>query len=57
MRHETDFQIDAEALIRTPAPIRDGFTLTRYRVSNFRSVPVGLAVAGPGRAPTRAAVL
>lgn len=57
MRHETDFPIDAEALTRTPAPIRDGFTLTRYRVSKLRSVPVGLAVAGPGRAPTRAAVL
>ncbi len=35
MRHETDFQIETEL----PALTRDeGFTLTRFRVSNFRSV-------------------
>ena len=35
MRHETDFQIDADITLTAP---RDGFTLTRFRVTNFRSV-------------------
>ncbi len=45
MRHETEFQIHKNATAAPdadadkPAPARaDGFTLTRYRVSNFRSV-------------------
>ncbi len=35
MRHETDFQIDTDIALTAP---RDGFTLARFRVTNFRSV-------------------
>ena len=41
MRHETDFSVEPtlDQLADTqPAPKRAGFTLLRYRVSNFRSV-------------------
>lgn len=41
MRHETDFPMETAADPKpkaTPAPAKAGFTLMRYRVTNFRSV-------------------